>query len=363
MAMGENVRFNFIVDAAGKAASGYCLQEINHAFRQYLNELKIMKTLPSKWHSGATATVKGAYYKWMRSQFFHFQLCSNNWKAEKYAIMNFPSWKQNHMKAEIAAVPTTGSTSTSKGKVPAEVTLHTPALLTAAVYTVPPHLNDDDYLSLPTSSMTGAKRHEPNDPSTAELLAKRVRLVQEHTTAPDHPPTPPAQPANPPPDVAGSQVQETSAAKMVTIYAVQRCQSPSPPEDIWGASTASLSESGIATVPISPCMANHMHISPATSLECKAELIANVSAGKTAKAKASNATWPPAGDKPKDICGRFWAVQNPTKTKKDYDAHYMKLVASERKALRRLAEADKADSGSPETSTTGVLSLDREGDA
>lgn len=124
MAKGENVRFRFIVEPSGEPVSGFVLQEIGQAFNRFCNELKVRDraALPPRWKTDACATVKSAFFAWMRSQFFAFQLCSNNWKAEQYAVLTYPSWKQNHLKPDEADANTEKQTTVKKARTKSKPT-------------------------------------------------------------------------------------------------------------------------------------------------------------------------------------------------------------------------------------------------
>lgn len=124
MAKGENVRFRFIVEPSGEPVSGFVLQEIGQVFNRFCNELKVRDraALPPRWKTDACATVKSAFFAWMRSQFFAFQLCSNNWKAEQYAVLTYPSWKQNHLKPDEADANTEKQTTVKKARTKSKPT-------------------------------------------------------------------------------------------------------------------------------------------------------------------------------------------------------------------------------------------------
>ncbi|KAL1942273.1 hypothetical protein VTO73DRAFT_6337 [Trametes versicolor] len=410
MAKGENVRFRFIVEPSGEPVSGFVLQEIGQAFNRFCNELKVRDraALPPRWKTDACATVKSAFFAWMRSQFFAFQLCSNNWKAEQYAVLTYPSWKQNHLKPDEADANTEKQTTVKKARTKSKPTRkarrnakakgkgkgrasedsesddsasdeaasddpvdeNDSASLSGAPYTTTPHIDDEDYqytntphlldedyLSRPASLPGTPKRNAPDAAAASEVRAKRPRLSSLDTnvstpttvTAPVRAPqdlevtpepnttTPLSSPDTPhatiePPALQGRR-EGTTVAPVVVLE-----KGPAAVANVWGAATMAASSGSINKPVKSPAT---VPTTTTITLEAKTELM-SASTSKIPgekRVRTSRGPWPPTGSKPKPICGRYWAAQNPAGTQEQFDTYYFKLGAYERKELRKLAEA------------------------
>ncbi|KAI0372481.1 hypothetical protein BV20DRAFT_1050800 [Pilatotrama ljubarskyi] len=398
MAAGMNVRFPFITDTDGTPVSGYRLQDINHSFTQYCNLLKKQDAAPTKWHSSATALVKTGYYEWMRSQFFEFQLCSNNWKAEKYAIECYPTWKKNHLTV------TDGVKKSGKGKAPGSVKPECALLTTAleaAQYTISDrnHTDEPDLPSLADSSNCGSdiapnglptsttpskdapgtpKRGHPEEApeELSETLVKWPRLARIKTdvsqtcagavplstssTPPVIADAPDSITAVSPTDPAS--VEETASHSVPNAVVIQPASSKSstegqnvlvpsvsgaspepvprrirnPLKDMWPSTSENTVFESHGIAPVSLCEPSGQTAVPrAAGMPTVAnKAAANYATMKATKAKGDGSgQWPLRGNKQKDICARYWAAENPDKTKEDFDMYYKGLSNYSRKKV------------------------------
>ncbi|CDO72199.1 hypothetical protein BN946_scf184970.g51 [Trametes cinnabarina] len=99
MANGENVSFRFITDAHGVAIDGERAQTIRRRFREFCKYLHNNGKAPATWQRGIDTEIVTAYHHWMRTQCYELQLCEDNWKADKVAILsNYSQWKKKYEK-------------------------------------------------------------------------------------------------------------------------------------------------------------------------------------------------------------------------------------------------------------------------
>ncbi|KAI9061278.1 hypothetical protein FKP32DRAFT_1678295 [Trametes sanguinea] len=97
MANGENVSFKFITDANGVAIDGERAQTIRRRFREFCKYLHNNGKAPATWQRGIDTEIVTAYHHWMRTQCYELQLCEDNWKADKVAILsNYSQWKKKY---------------------------------------------------------------------------------------------------------------------------------------------------------------------------------------------------------------------------------------------------------------------------
>ncbi|CDO72545.1 hypothetical protein BN946_scf184983.g28 [Trametes cinnabarina] len=97
MAEGENVTLRFITDTDGTPVDGQRAQMIRRRFREFCVYLYNKKMAPATWQHGIDKEIVVAYHHWMRTQCYELQLCEDNWKADKVAVIsNYTQWKKKH---------------------------------------------------------------------------------------------------------------------------------------------------------------------------------------------------------------------------------------------------------------------------
>ncbi|CDO68216.1 hypothetical protein BN946_scf184913.g6 [Trametes cinnabarina] len=384
MAQGENVRFKYITHTNGTPVSGHRIKEIGDHMRDFFVQLKDEGIAPSRWHTDASASIKQACYKWMRSQCFELQLCENNWKTDAVAVAMYPPWKQKHLRA-LKAQPAPTSThvggnhdGTHKGKARAAVTVPatgfaSESLLDLATHTITADGSTDRHPSVvphspqaagviaPSSAMLKRVDVEGTDitstPEAAGHHHKRPRLsINTDISHPvlavndsdddlygaepvSIPPAPPVNLTTKDVDAASSLLNLVNVAVSAAAHATSEAPdglSPSPHADLVKAYTTSGESECAFPDPLAhfwstqPTTAEATTIVPAIQAPPKENF--HVKGQTNSK---SGKTWPPlpTAKKPKDICARFWAAKNPTKDKADYDNFYKGLSATARKAL------------------------------
>ena len=87
----------YIEDAEGNTVDGYRLRDIRAHARAIWTNFQSVGRLPTTW-GRADAEIAGVYRREMRSKFFEFALCDNDWKADLLATESYPSWYSNHVK-------------------------------------------------------------------------------------------------------------------------------------------------------------------------------------------------------------------------------------------------------------------------
>ena len=107
---GINKTARYIEGADGKPVDGYKVRDIrSHAWATWAN-FQTAGRAPLTW-GRADAEIAHLYCHEMHSKFFEFALCDNDWKADILATEHYPSWYNNHIKAdgiktEVTASPT-----------------------------------------------------------------------------------------------------------------------------------------------------------------------------------------------------------------------------------------------------------------
>jgi hypothetical protein len=94
---GINKTMLYIEDVEGKTVDGYKLRDIRAHARAIWTKFQSVGRLPTTW-GRADAEIAGVYRREMRSKFFEFALCENDWKADLLATESYPSWYSNHVK-------------------------------------------------------------------------------------------------------------------------------------------------------------------------------------------------------------------------------------------------------------------------
>lgn len=94
---GTNNNVLYIEDTEGKTVDGYRLGDIRAHARAIWTSFRSVNRIPTIW-SRADAEIAGVYRREMRSKFFEFALCENDWKADLLAAESYPSWYSNHVK-------------------------------------------------------------------------------------------------------------------------------------------------------------------------------------------------------------------------------------------------------------------------
>lgn len=117
MSKGINKTAQYIEDTNGEPVDGYRIRDIRYHARAIWANFQTVGRAPPTW-GRADAEVANVYRREMRSKFFEFSLCNNDWKADLLATENYPSWYTNHIKEEVTA-PT--QLAGSKRSIPAEL--------------------------------------------------------------------------------------------------------------------------------------------------------------------------------------------------------------------------------------------------
>ncbi|CDO72555.1 hypothetical protein BN946_scf184983.g38 [Trametes cinnabarina] len=381
MAQGENVRFKYITHANGTPVSGHRIKEIGDHMRDFFVQLKDEGIAPSRWHTDASASIKQACYKWMRSQCFELQLCENNWKTDAVAVAMYPPWKQKHLRALKANLPPTSAraedASSHKGKARAAVTapatgsaFESESLLDLATHTITAEASIDRPPCLVTYGPAGVTVPSPtfkrvdvegtdftSTPDAAGHHHKRPRLsidtdISHPVLAVNEsdddlygaepltiPPAPPVKPATQEVDAVSPLLNLVNVAVSAAAHATSEARddlSRSSQGDHDGVKASTTSGESQFAFP-DPLMhfwsTQPMTAEPTTVVPAiQAPLKENVHVKGQTNLKTGK-TWPPlpTAKKPKDICARFWAAKNPTKDKADYDNFYKGLSATARK--------------------------------
>ncbi|KAJ2990287.1 hypothetical protein NUW54_g8517 [Trametes sanguinea] len=116
MAQGENIALRFITDADGNPVDGQRAQTIRRRFREFCVYLHNNNMAPPTWQRGVNTEIVTAYHHWMRTQCFELQLCEDNWKADKVAILsNYTQWKKK-FEARIARAEEAARLAAKKNK-------------------------------------------------------------------------------------------------------------------------------------------------------------------------------------------------------------------------------------------------------
>ncbi|KAL1950132.1 hypothetical protein VTO73DRAFT_5255 [Trametes versicolor] len=66
-------------------------------YREFCVYLHCEGHAPATWQRGIDAQITVEFHHWMRTQCFELQLCEDNWKADKLAILaNYSQWKKKY---------------------------------------------------------------------------------------------------------------------------------------------------------------------------------------------------------------------------------------------------------------------------
>ncbi|CDO78148.1 hypothetical protein BN946_scf184544.g2 [Trametes cinnabarina] len=188
MSQGHNVAFGFLTDIHGSPVDGQRAQTIRRRFREFCVYLYNSNQAPETWQRGIDKDITLAYHHWMRTQCWELQLCEDNWKADKVAVLsNYTQWKKKYeaklaRRAEKAkAAAKVKKTKQARSDPPvAQADQEFDAnqagaeqvqeLLEGAAFRLSPDpLDQEDVLK------TSARRHTSQSPEATEGPSKRVR--------------------------------------------------------------------------------------------------------------------------------------------------------------------------------------------
>jgi hypothetical protein len=110
MSKGINKTAKYIEGADGEPVDGYKIRDIRSHARAIWANFQTVGRAPLTW-GRADAEISQLFRREMRSKFFEFALCDNDWKADLLATEHYPSWYNNHIrvddiKTEVTANPT-----------------------------------------------------------------------------------------------------------------------------------------------------------------------------------------------------------------------------------------------------------------
>ncbi|KAH9855132.1 hypothetical protein C2E23DRAFT_883101 [Lenzites betulinus] len=327
MAKGENVRFGFITHTDGTAVSGHRIKELGHHFRDFCRLLKTKNICPSKWQGAACTDIKQACNCWMRSQSFELQLCENNWKSELFTIMVYPAWKQRNLgKSDTDTTQKHNKKSFSKGKGKESGFLPA-ALLEQAQWLIddnPPESRVPDSESMPPSSAPHKSPNSDDTPTNMEMEPAPKRACLTAITDATTPFT--------------SISTTTSGADAPTIT---DCGTGAPSANDETSDTTAVSGEPSQ---LPDALANWWTPTQEPSPIGPGPSEAPVAITTCTRARRGKKEWPPTllFNKPKDICARYWAAENPTKTKTDFDTIYKDLGVGAKRDMKEKGQlADK----------------------
>ncbi|KAI9066944.1 hypothetical protein FKP32DRAFT_1673418 [Trametes sanguinea] len=189
MSQGHNVAFGFVTDIHGSPVDGQRAQTIQRRFREFCVYLHNSNQAPETWQRGIDKDITLAYHHWMRTQCWELQLCEDNWKADKVAVLsNYTQWKKKYEaklarraeKAKAAAkkVKKTKQARSDPPVAPADPEFdadqagaeQVQELLEGAAFRLSPDpLGQEDVL------MRSARRHTSRSPEATEGTSKRAR--------------------------------------------------------------------------------------------------------------------------------------------------------------------------------------------
>jgi hypothetical protein len=111
---GINKTAKYIEGANGEPIDGYKLRDIRAHARAIWANFQTVGRAPLTW-GRADAEIAHIYRREMRSKFFEFSLCDNDWKADLLATEHYPSWYNNHIKADDIKVEMTADCTVLNG--------------------------------------------------------------------------------------------------------------------------------------------------------------------------------------------------------------------------------------------------------
>ncbi|KAI0819715.1 hypothetical protein BC628DRAFT_1342055 [Trametes gibbosa] len=98
MSENENVVFRFITDGEGTVVDGNRIHTICRRFREFCIYLYREGRAPHTWQRGIDAQITVEFHHWMRTQCTELQLCDDDWKADKVAILcNYSQWRKKYV--------------------------------------------------------------------------------------------------------------------------------------------------------------------------------------------------------------------------------------------------------------------------
>lgn len=96
---GINKTAKYIEGADGEPVDGYKVRDIRSHARAIWANFQTVGRAPPTW-GRADAEIAHVFRREMRLKFFEFSLCDNDWKADLLATENYPSWYNNHIRAD-----------------------------------------------------------------------------------------------------------------------------------------------------------------------------------------------------------------------------------------------------------------------
>ena len=79
--------------------SQYKVRDIHSHARAIGANFQTVGCAPMTW-GRADAEIAHMFRREMHSKFFEFTLCNNDWKADLLATEHYPSWYNNHIRAD-----------------------------------------------------------------------------------------------------------------------------------------------------------------------------------------------------------------------------------------------------------------------
>jgi hypothetical protein len=99
MSKGINKTAKYIEGVDGEPVDGYKVRDIRSHARAIWANFQTVARAPPTW-GRADAEIINVFRREMRSKFFEFSLCDNDWKADLLATENYPSWYNNHIRTD-----------------------------------------------------------------------------------------------------------------------------------------------------------------------------------------------------------------------------------------------------------------------
>ncbi|KAL7281948.1 hypothetical protein ACG7TL_003415 [Trametes sanguinea] len=386
MSQGQNVVLGFVTDVNGNPVDGQRAQLIRRRFREFCVYLHNNHKAPETWQRGIDKDIILGYHHWMRTQCWELQLCEDNWKADKVAVLsNYTQWKKKYEAklARRAEKLKAASKKLKKSKQPHSMTVaqadpefdadqagaeHVQELLDGTTFRLSPEIRPTE----DTGLVTTTRPRTSLSPEPTPGSSKRARRSSSSATAgiaPDDIAPEPAAAVTAPavvcfPNPLESLQWDSNVSCPSTLEDAGSHESgavPLPGTDSGTIASGSLALPSSAFPANLPAAATIVDAIPAPAVPVEmsesdicantsAETAVNVSAAtktlldkgkgkekasrkgpKPRKVAASDVVWPPPDDnahaKLKDICARLWAGKNLEGTREDFDMWYRNLSA------------------------------------
>ncbi|KAL7280472.1 hypothetical protein ACG7TL_005403 [Trametes sanguinea] len=382
-AHGINVSMRYITDIDGNVIDGYRATAMRKSFRDFCVFLWNKGRAPASWKRGADAWVTERYYAWMTARHPELGYCEDNWWAEQIAVENYSQWRKKHV--EYLANQRKRARVQKKHKKSRKHKTNSDMESGSEPAASDPHGADSDgdqeddchaldmndnchqgaqqvfpsldapLYTIPRDSTPAMKRKPSESASTssaAVAIQKKPRLSIQTQLEPGAVTGAPSSTAETHASSGSSGVILPSpVAPSDSQQHVEVTQEfpevPDPFADLWSEEGARARPEGteVTQQTLAP-LRGEASILNTTTIETAPNAPMTGARRVSTSAKAAGkkaAIWPPplpdddTKPKPKDLCARIWAEQNPSGTKKDFDEWYKGISQSARLPLSSIA--------------------------